>query len=202
MKVFVGGSGRSGTTILARVLGRHRSLHTAQRELRFITDPDGLISLRCALVDNWSFFQADIALSRFLKLMGDLGNGFWRYHASHLREITGSDFYSHCIDDYIEALQVRKFKSTWMAKRSLIDYYLLHLAKRTPLFSNYGKEAFYSSAIDGNNFDEITEVFVQSLFDQAAKLHEKQFLVEHTPSNLLHAEYLNSSLKHGKLIHV
>ena len=44
--VFVGGSGRSGTTITGQLLGSHAHVwSTFPREVRFITDPGGLLDL-------------------------------------------------------------------------------------------------------------------------------------------------------------
>ena len=47
-KVFVGGTGRSGTTLIQNILGRHDDIYALEKEMRFLTDPDGLNSL----VDN------------------------------------------------------------------------------------------------------------------------------------------------------
>lgn len=44
--IFVGGTGRSGTTIIGQLLGHHRDLvATMPKEVRFITDPHGLRDL-------------------------------------------------------------------------------------------------------------------------------------------------------------
>ena len=43
--VFIGGTGRSGTTATARLLGAHPACHNIPVELRFITDPGGLCDL-------------------------------------------------------------------------------------------------------------------------------------------------------------
>ena len=43
--VFVGGTGRSGTTIVARVLGSHPESHMIPIEVRFLVDPNGLCDL-------------------------------------------------------------------------------------------------------------------------------------------------------------
>jgi hypothetical protein len=40
--VFVGGTGRSGTTITGRLIGAHPAYHVIPREIRFLTDPGGL----------------------------------------------------------------------------------------------------------------------------------------------------------------
>ena len=51
--VFIGGTGRSGTTILSKVLSQHENILQLV-ETRFIIDPDGIIELIPALTDNWS----------------------------------------------------------------------------------------------------------------------------------------------------
>lgn len=49
--IFVGGSGRSGTTILGRILGSHGDLKMVPTEVRFIVDPGGLCDLINGKVD-------------------------------------------------------------------------------------------------------------------------------------------------------
>ena len=46
--IFVGGTGRSGTTILSKLLNQVDSVYTIPQEIRFITDPDGILSLKHA----------------------------------------------------------------------------------------------------------------------------------------------------------
>jgi hypothetical protein len=46
--IFVGGTGRSGTTIVAKILGAHPAYHMIPFELRFLSDKGGL----CDLVDG------------------------------------------------------------------------------------------------------------------------------------------------------
>ena len=48
-RIFVTGTGRSGTWILYRALGCHEAIHILPREMRFIIDPDGLMDLVDAL---------------------------------------------------------------------------------------------------------------------------------------------------------
>ncbi len=51
--VFVGGTGRSGTTVTAKLLGAHPACHAIPIEVRFITDPGGL----CDLAEGRTTFQ-------------------------------------------------------------------------------------------------------------------------------------------------
>ncbi len=44
--IFVGGTGRSGSTVVGYLLGAHPAIwNTLPREIRFLTDPDGLLDL-------------------------------------------------------------------------------------------------------------------------------------------------------------
>ena len=67
--IFIGGTGRSGTTILKRILGQHPAVFAVPPEARFIVDPDGLITLVDALSTKWSVSMSDKALRRFEDLM-------------------------------------------------------------------------------------------------------------------------------------
>ncbi|MGH7859848.1 MAG: sulfotransferase, partial [Candidatus Binatia bacterium] len=70
--IFIGGTGRSGTTILKRILVRHPAIFGLREEARFMIDPDGLISLVDALSTRWSPGPTDKALRRFEALMKSL----------------------------------------------------------------------------------------------------------------------------------
>jgi Sulfotransferase family len=61
--VFVGGTGRSGTHIVAQLLGRSHNLAMIPVEVRFHTDPDGFPGL----------LAGDVSLQRFTKRL----RGFW-----------------------------------------------------------------------------------------------------------------------------
>lgn len=51
--IFVGGTGRSGTTVVARLVGAHPAYHMFTTELRFIAAPGGV----CDLVDGRTGFR-------------------------------------------------------------------------------------------------------------------------------------------------
>jgi hypothetical protein len=68
-RIFIGGTGRSGTSIVYKALGYHEAIHSFPNELRFLVDPDGLINLLDALTVNYSPVQAREALFRFERLM-------------------------------------------------------------------------------------------------------------------------------------
>ncbi|MCC7368266.1 MAG: sulfotransferase [Chloroflexi bacterium] len=66
---FIGGTGRSGTTRLATVLGQHPVVYALPDETRFLIDPGGLEDLAHALTGAYTPFHGDDALRRFDRLM-------------------------------------------------------------------------------------------------------------------------------------
>jgi len=69
--IFVAGPGRSGTTILKRVLLQHPAIIGLPNELRILTDPGGALDLYEALSHRWGPYYADDAVHRFVALLHD-----------------------------------------------------------------------------------------------------------------------------------
>lgn len=67
--VFIGGTGRSGTTLLKKILARHPRVAAIEQELRVHIDPDGALDLIDGITRKWTPQNADIAVTRFKKLV-------------------------------------------------------------------------------------------------------------------------------------
>lgn len=67
--IFIGGTGRSGTTILLHVLSFHPQLYTLPMEMKFITQADGLCSFIDHMTRNFTITDGALALKRFRHLM-------------------------------------------------------------------------------------------------------------------------------------
>lgn len=65
---FIGGSGRSGTTILREVLSKHPDA-AGMHEFRITVDPDGLVDFYTSLARNWSPYLFDVKFKRLEKLL-------------------------------------------------------------------------------------------------------------------------------------
>ena len=66
--VFIGGTGRSGTTILKRVLSTSHQIVPSEQELRLLTDPCGLVSLHTALFHRYDPYNIDFVLNNFVEM--------------------------------------------------------------------------------------------------------------------------------------
>ncbi len=67
--IFVAGTGRSGTSQLADILGEHPQIHRIPIETRFIVDPGGLRDLADALTIRYDPFVGEDALRRLSDLL-------------------------------------------------------------------------------------------------------------------------------------
>ena len=76
---LIGGSGRSGTTILSKVFSQHPEISDVP-ECRYLIDPDGIIDfyMTCHL---WSPYHYDLKVNRLESLLKDVaaGNPFSRF---------------------------------------------------------------------------------------------------------------------------
>lgn len=69
--IFIGGTGRSGTTVLAKTLGTVPEIYTFPRELRFHVDPGGLSNLLRSGTLSYNPPVSGAALKSFVQLMTD-----------------------------------------------------------------------------------------------------------------------------------
>ena len=63
-------------------------------------------------------------------------------------------------------------------------------------------ESYYCHPQSLDKFNEVSGKFIQSFFNQVAKLNNAEIIVEHTPSNLIHFDFIMDAVQHSKLIHI
>lgn len=73
--LFLGGTGRSGTTVLKKVLLGSQSIIGCKNEIRFVVDPHGVIDLFNNLSCQWDPYRADSAIKEFDQLVRKSLNG-------------------------------------------------------------------------------------------------------------------------------
>jgi hypothetical protein len=201
-RIFVGGTGRSGTWILYRTLGSHSDIHTFPAELRFIVDPGGLVELVTGLTDDFSPTLARDALDRFEKLMREklASFGSHPYAAIDLPKWLGGDYYWQKLDQFSAQLITFEHEARyWNQELKENDWTkrlgrLSRKLRQDPLKSRAGenlqltREARYYS----NRAELISLVssFVEDLLFHAAENNKKKTWCEKTPQNLLHLDFI------------
>jgi hypothetical protein len=203
LPVFVGGTGRSGTTILASVLGRHSCLHVFPQEIRFHVDPDGLPALEHALVTNWSPFQVDLALKRFEQLMRHLRRrSLGRYPAFGLARILGRSRYDAAVRSYLEALQAFAFPGVWAGGSRALSKVLAHWLPPGRVAAALLPSFRFSPSLSDARYLELTRTFLEDLLGARVVELGKRGFVEHTPSNAIHAPFLLRVLPEAKVLNI
>ena len=205
--VFIGGTGRSGTTILKRVLSQHSKVVALPDELRIIVDPNGALELISLLSERWSPYNADIAIHRFLDLLEKCGRArtntaiiaekieknFFRFLGIAPRQYLGMGFksyfgaknYQQCIDVLKEELVFHVTRGNWAGSP-------------TPQLPSKIYESAPASIIE---LEEMISRFFNNLYSYVAVDGQTHWL-DDTPSNLLHSHELLSLFPEMRMIHI
>lgn len=67
--IFIGGAGRTGTTLLRKLLEKNSQVVALPFESRFISDPDGIIDFYRSYSANWSPYLADRRIKRLERFL-------------------------------------------------------------------------------------------------------------------------------------
>lgn len=191
-QIFIGGSGRSGTTLLVDIIGRHPQIYSLPLEMRFITDPDGLINLVDALTYNYSPFLSREALYRFHRLMTSyLATPETRPYLNYnFPRIFGSQFYFQHCEQFINRLSQYSFQGKSVFEVNPQDPELHRNIFGPPYFEN--REELL----------QIAASFVQELFIKLASSHQKSIWCEKTPFNILHVQFLWEMFPQAQVLHI
>ena len=201
--IFIGGTGRSGTTILSKILNQHEKVYSLPQEIRFITDPDGLISLKHALVSDWSKFHADFAMGRFIVLMENLKNKYIGNYPNHnLSKIVSNEFYYTWIEELKKDLINFEIRSGWAGRVNIFQKIIIKIFGKNQFTQSILKKSYYCSPLSEKEFNEYFGNFTMQFLKQAAILNNANITIDHTPSNILHFKFISDMIPEAKLIHI
>jgi hypothetical protein len=204
--IFIGGTGRSGTTILKRVLSRHSKVICLRDELRVLVDPDGALDLISALTDHWSPYKADLAIHNFQRIM-----------RACARSKTTSFVYLEKVEKTIArkmGLAPRKYLgagfgvhfgyANYHHRLSQLIHDLSYYAARGNWAGSpwqFQAKIFETEPRPRQQVERIIAEFFNDLYAQVAP-PEKEYWLDDTPSNLLHADQLLHLFPEMRLIHI
>lgn len=203
-KIFIGGTGRSGTTILKQLLLNSADTVGYPFELRLNVDPGGLTDLGHTLVDEWSPYAADVALRRFIlfteslrtpscfkKLVSRMAQ---RIGFSPLR-YTGISCESLIKGAYVEARN--RFVASLTSGCSEGYWYGTASFTKKP-------SIFETNPISWDIYSKAATKFIDSIHVPLIKndSDELKAWIDDTPYSLLHTEKLLRMYPGMKLIHI
>lgn len=229
-RLFIGGTGRSGTTILYRALGCHENIYALPREMRFITESDGVIDLVDALSTRYSVNHSRESLYKFERLLRvymtnpeggdypnyDLPNWIGKeYYYQRLDQFCTElvDFSFHGISAPLRqplALQEEKTALAPLGGQAVWKKQLAQLGKKRRGKNNEIKQ-FNFPKRDINvvkyysNRQEIVDLaasFVDDLFMNVVKQQGKQTWCEKTPNTLQALDFIWELFPESVFIHM
>lgn len=205
LQIFVGGLGRSGTTILTEMIGKHRDIFAMEWETRFIVDPAGVGELIDSLSDNWGGpTTGGMKLQAFRELM-----------TVHLVDPSSAPYEGYCVYDYFDREAYDALVNSFLSSLIVTEWGAWGLSKGQSftLRSRAGEQEveLKLSMAPPNRIlpryfkrQEITELaarFVGDLFGAEARRRGKRHWCEKTPHNIL-SPYPRLLFPQCKVVHI
>lgn len=226
-QIFIGGTGRCGTSIFSKFLGTHNQISQIPFESKFIVDKDGLLDLYTALTTNFNITQGKIAIDRFDKLIRlTMNNRFSApYIGFNLKSFVGKKYLNSILDEFINQISSGSFvgwdkhvDDSHKNINKLIRMFVFGLNRLMISPFNFlgfksqikykrlliKKEKMYIPRFfnEKNELQRICGEFVNSYFSRIAKNNNKIHWCEATPSNILHIDFLKTLVPNPYFIHI
>ncbi|WP_435577580.1 sulfotransferase family protein [Gilvibacter sp.] len=196
--LFIGGTGRSGTTILSRVAGSHKDCSRLPYEFRFHVDPHGLMDLHADLTTNWDVFRGSAAVANFKRFYEKLiAFSFHSYHNVTLKGASKKTYEGY-LEEFLADLGIQKDKRLWIGNSPTLPKALSLVNQK--MAQPFYPEFFVTKPLDDQTFFKAANSFYHKVF--ASELKGNEFLVEHTPYNFLHFQFLANVFPEAKFIHI
>lgn len=176
--IIVGaGFGSSGLSALIDLLDEVDGVFTTPQEFALFNDPDGIISLESALIDNWSIFQGNVAIRRFQKLVRALSRKYiGPYPNLDYTKFFGHDF-NVATREYLDKLIQIKFRGLSYGVDNLITRQLNQRVKlfRRSRLTNI--DMYVAKNLSEEQFLEYTREFVLRLANICLHKYSKHTFV-------------------------
>ncbi len=217
--IFVGGTGRSGTTIFYRGLGRHSKIHVFPNEMRFLIDPGGLIDLVDSCTSRYSPARARDALQDFETLMRLYLTVPERppYRGFDLANWLGGEYYWERLNRFCAEFSQFQFEGIAWQIEAQHEGRLVEWAKTfrkwyrsllglnpTPFRLTLPRDRLkvVKAFVRREEAIELAAEFVDDLFGQAARAHDKCIWCEKTPHNIFYLHFLWELFPESVFVHI
>jgi len=180
--ILIGGFGRSGTGAIHQLLRAHNKIYALPNyEFRLITDPDGLLSLKSAVVDNWNIFQVDFALSRFIEIYNNLGKKYsGPYVNSHFNKYF-DESYMEALNKFLFELGLVEYKGLWAGKSKLLQKIILKITNQNKLLVGNPKIRYCKNLFE-KDFFILSQRLIQRMHRKCMMDSNKSFILLNEPN--------------------
>lgn len=224
-QIFIGGTGRSGTTIMSRFLGSHKDIAKLPTETRFLIDSYGMIDLYTSLTNNYSIDKSSISIKNIKRLLEEYLTSprTSPYIYQDFNKFFGEDFYKKQVDEFLSTIILGEFRGydfqTKFRNYKTKLFFGKYINKTIRLFEiisrkkikrfnplTYGNspETKYIGKYfeDGTELEKLIADFTNNLFMQYAKSKNKGNWSEDTPANIAHIPFLSKVFPDAYFIHM
>ena len=224
---LVGGTGRSGTTILRHVLGRHPQTAVFPREIRILTDPDGVVDFFRAVGSKRHPFDYDAYCKRLEGLLraASRPNIFYRFLRA-VRSPVRHRSVSHLPRMKAATLAApssgggRLGRSRYWPRYATLgvsewlpeyDQYRAHLMEQLAPLRYAGRwdgmafgtrSLIYMSSREQGSVQDALRRFLEELLTEFGAGQHAKVVIDDTPGNLASAEGLLQLVPSAKFIHM
>ncbi len=204
---FIGGSGRSGTTVLKEAFGLHRECAALRPELRFFVDPDGIVDFFSTFSDSWEPYLYDNRVRRLERLLRKLGTN--NSAANIYRYVVGRSGLMKklplvIVPPYVE-VALRKYAPHY---DELVDALIARLtdfryAGRWVGSALFQPSAmFYKSPLSREELAVILRAFLAGFIGDVLAHRQARHFFDHTPRVHIWFDRLLALLPEARLVHV
>ena len=203
---LIGGSGRSGTTILKQVFLGHPQVAKVP-EYRFSIDPDGLVDFYSACDRGWSPYHYDMRLKRLEALLRAVGRhrriariGAYMQQRYNLQKFglpnlvpryAGVAFERYCpdflalVERLINSLREFSYRGQWNGSRCLVR-----------------SAMYFSGETEHNELALALGDFWRAVINSVCLHQRRQHFVEDNTWNILWFDKVRELLPQARLVHV
>ncbi len=209
--IFIGGTGRSGTTVLSVILDQHPDVLSTANEIKLTVETMGLMGLADSLTHRWGPFEGHHALKQFIFYAQQLREPGYHHPALRLLAKVLGPRHERLILKYFPG--VRYSCHVPIARIGLAHYdacvarlvqkLLIYTDTEGQLTSYGALNPFYiTRPFERAELLALFREFLDELYAAPLAQFNKRRWLDDTPRNFLGADFLLSMYPQMKLIHM
>ncbi len=204
--IFVGGTGRSGTSILKEAISAHPDAASLPFEYRFIIDPDGLVDFYTGYTASWSPYLADRRLKRLERLLDGLAreplphkliNRLLRWLDPGGKTLSPKTYPGWELNRHLPNFE--RHVRTLMSK--LVEFSFPACWVGTESYQ-FAPVIYHAPPKSRNELAQIMGDFIRNVVHDLVNQSGKKFFVEDNTWNVLFAREILEFLPEAKIVHI